>query len=142
MDGTADLAHLDRGHATGQVRQLLRAEGLAICVASTILYFLFGGQLWMFAVLFFAPDLSLVGYAVNKKTGAVLYNAVHSYVLHAALAVAGVLAGLPILWQVALVFASHAAFDRSLGYGLKYAAGFHHTHLGRIGKPTRGDAEI
>ncbi len=138
MDGTAELDHIDRGHATGQIRQLLRVEALAILAASTTVYFLFGGEFWMFAVLFFAPDLSFVGYAVSKKAGAVCYNAVHSYALHAALAVAGLLTGLAILWQVALIFAAHAAFDRSLGYGLKYAAGFHHTHLGPIGKPTRG----
>ena len=139
MNGTAEVDDGDRGHATGQVRQLLRVEALAVLVASTVLYFHLGAPLWMFAVLFFAPDLSFVGYAVSRKVGAVCYNAVHSYALHAALAVAGILTGLPILWQIALIFAAHAAFDRSLGYGLKYAAGFHHTHLGMIGKPARGD---
>jgi hypothetical protein len=88
---------------------------------------------WVFAVLFFAPDLSFVGYFVGKKAGAALYNAVHSYTLPAVLAIAGVLTGLTILWHVALIFVARAAFDRSLGYGLKYAAGFRHTHLGPIG---------
>jgi hypothetical protein len=56
------------------------------------------------------------------------------------LAVAGVLTGLAILWQVALILVAHAAFDRSLGYGLKYAAGFRHTHLGPIGNLPRAAA--
>jgi len=114
-------------------------EALSILAASAVLFFVLGGELWIFAVLFFVPDLSFVGYVVNKRAGAVCYNAVHSYTLHAALAVAGLLTGHSILWQIALIFSAHAAFDRSLGYGLKYAAGFHHTHLGPIGKPTRGD---
>ncbi|WP_394349811.1 DUF4260 family protein [Roseivivax sediminis] len=103
------------------------------------MFFHFGGELWVFALLFLAPDLSLVGYALSRKVGAGFYNAAHSYAAHVLLAVAGVLTGLALLWQVALIFAAHAAFDRGLGYGLKYAAGFRHTHLGTIGKPVRGD---
>lgn len=135
MNRKAEFDYTDRGYATGHVRRLLRTEALAIFAASTTLFFFFGGELWIFAVLFFSPDLSLAGYAVSRKAGAALYNAVHSYVLHAVLALAGVLTGLTILWHVALIFVAHAAFDRSLGYGLKYAAGFRHTHLGPIGKP-------
>lgn len=139
MNRQAEFDYSDRGYATGQVQRLLRMEALAKFAASTTLFFFLGGELWMFAVLFFAPDLSLVGYAMSRKAGAALYNAVHSYALHAVLALAGVLTGLAILWHIALIFVAHAAFDRSLGYGLKYAAGFRHTHLGSIGKPARGD---
>lgn len=139
MNSPAEIEQADRGHATGQVRQVLRGEALAILGASSTLFFLFGGELWLFTGLFFAPDLSIAGYAAGRKAGSVLYNTVHSYALHAVLAVAGVLTGLEILWQIGLIFVAHAAFDRSLGYGLKYAAGFRHTHLGSIGKPAPGD---
>lgn len=127
------------GHATGKVLWLLRLEALSIFAASTALFFYSDGGIWLFAILFFAPDLSIVGYFLGPKAGAALYNAVHSYAAHAALAIAGVVADLPVLWQVALIFVAHAAFDRSLGYGLKYAAGFRHTHLGSIGKPALVD---
>ena len=33
-----------------------------------------------------------------------------------------------------LIWLVHIGLDRALGYGLKYAAGFAFTHLGRIGK--------
>jgi len=135
MNTNAELDQTDRGFPTGTVLLLLRVEALAVFVASSALFFLLGGELWLFAVLFFAPDLSFVGYAAGRKAGAVLYNTVHSYAIHVVLAVAGVLTGLEILWQIGLIFVAHAAFDRSLGYGLKYAAGFRHTHLGPIGKP-------
>ncbi len=134
MNNDAGFTKTTCGYATGQLKQLLRLESLAILVASTALFFLFDGELWVFAVLFFAPDVSLVGYAAGRKAGAVLYNTAHSYALPAMLAAAGVLTSLDILWQIALTFIAHAAFDRSLGYGLKYAAGFRHTHLGPIGK--------
>ncbi|MGQ2909899.1 MAG: DUF4260 domain-containing protein [Aliihoeflea sp.] len=140
MNSTAEIGYAECGYAAGKIRQVLRGEALAILAASTTLFFLFGGDLWMFAVLFFAPDISIAGYAAGPKAGAAIYNAVHSYALHAVLAVAGVLTGSELLWQISLIFIAHAAFDRSLGYGLKYAAGFRHTHLGPIGKPTpRGD---
>ena len=35
--------------------------------------------------------------------------------------------------SLAFIWAAHAGFDRALCYGLKYATGFGHTHLGRIG---------
>jgi hypothetical protein len=139
MNRKAELRPSDHGFATGMVLLLLRLEALAVLAASAALFFLFGGNIWLFALLFFVPDLSLVGYAVSRKVGAVLYNAFHSYALHAVLAVAGVLTGLELLWQIGLIFVAHAAFDRSLGFGLKYASGFRHTHLGPIGKPAPGD---
>jgi hypothetical protein len=139
MVTNVDVERNKSGHATGNVRILLRVEAFAILAASATLFFLSGGELWVFAALFFAPDLSLIGFLVSKKVGAAFYNAVHSYALHAVLGIAGFVTGTEIFWQIALILVAHAAFDRSLGYGLKYAAGFGHTHLGRIGKPASGD---
>jgi CheY-like chemotaxis protein len=45
----------------------------------------------------------------------------------------GALSGMPMLLAVGLVWCAHIGFDRLLGYGLKYGAGFAYTHLGRIG---------
>jgi hypothetical protein len=41
--------------------------------------------------------------------------------------------------SLALIWLAHIGFDRALGYGLKYAAGFGFTHLGRIGKEARAE---
>lgn len=135
MTSTAKMQRADRGFVTGQIRQVLRGEALVILGASTTLFFLLGGDPWLFAVLFFTPDLSIAGYIGGRKAGSVIYNTVHSYALPAIMAVTGVMTGLTIVWQIGLILVAHAAFDRSLGYGLKYAAGFRHTHLGPIGKP-------
>jgi len=35
---------------------------------------------------------------------------------------------------ISIIWIAHIGFDRSLGYGLKYADGFGYTHLGLIGK--------
>ena len=36
-----------------------------------------------------------------------------------------------------MIWCAHIGFDRALGYGLKSAAGFEFTHLGRIGRGAR-----
>jgi hypothetical protein len=35
-----------------------------------------------------------------------------------------------MLLSIALIWVAHIGFDRALGYGLKYATAFKHTHLG------------
>lgn len=130
---------------SGGPRLLLRAEGAALLIVAGMLYGETGAAWWLFAVLFLAPDLSFLGYVAGPRAGAVVYNAAHSLVGPIALAIAGLLLpSLPAL-ALALIWVAHIGFDRLLGYGLKYAAGFGFTHLGRIGRdagvrpPPRGD---
>jgi hypothetical protein len=80
------------------------------------------------------PDLSFVAYLAGSRAGAVAYNAAHSYVGALMLLAAGVLGAVPLVLAMALVWCAHIGFDRMLGYGLKYGAGFGETHLGRLGR--------
>ena len=123
---------------TAALRPWLRAEGLAVLVASIVLYRHLGGGWGRFALLFLAPDLSFVGYLAGPRAGALAYNAVHSYVAPLALAVAGLALPSPPLVLLALIWTAHIGFDRLLGYGLKYPTAFQDTHLGPIGRH-RGD---
>ncbi|NGP18301.1 DUF4260 domain-containing protein [Devosia aurantiaca] len=120
--------------ATGSIRTLLRFEGLSLLAFAVAIYFIFGGNPWLFALSFFAPDLSFIAYRFGPRAGAIAYNAVHSYPLPLLLAGLGWLSGTPLLWQIALILAAHIGLDRSLGYGLKFAASFNQTHLGPVGK--------
>ena len=135
----------DPGSVSGGPRLLLRAEGAALLIVAAMLYGETGAAWWLFAVLFLAPDLSFLGYLGGPRIGAAAYNAAHSLIGPIALAIAGLLRpSLPAL-ALALIWVAHIGFDRLLGYGLKYAAGFGFTHLGRIGRdagvrpPPRGD---
>ena len=121
----------DSPAVSGIPRLILRAEGLAICGLAILLYSKAGDSWWLFAILFLAPDLSYLGGAC---VGAIVYNAAHTLVAPLALAAAGLLLPAFILVPLALIWAAHIGFDRLLGYGLKYGAGFAFTHLGRIGK--------
>ena len=100
----------------------------------TLLYGVWGGSWWIFFVLFLAPDLSFAGYLGGPRWGAIVYNAAHSTLAPMALMVAGFGLAAPLLQSLATIWLAHIGFDRALGYGLKYPAGFGFTHLGRIGK--------
>ncbi len=122
------------GSVTGGVRTLLRLEGLALFAGMSLLYGLWGGPWWLYAVLFLAPDLSFLAYLAGPKIGAWIYNAAHSEIIPLAMLTTGFGFAPPLLLSVALIWLAHIGADRALGYGLKYRAGFGFTHLGRIGR--------
>ena len=119
------------GAAAGGVRALLRAEGLALAAAATAAYAHAGFSWGLFAALFLAPDLSFAAYWLGSKWGAAAYNLVHSTIAPLALGGLGLALGAALFEAIALIARAHIGFDRALGYGLKYSAGFGATHLGR-----------
>jgi hypothetical protein len=121
---------------TGGIRWILRCEGAVLLVALCCAYAALHGSWWVFLAALLLPDLAMVGYLRGTRIGAACYNAAHSYVLPIALA-AGALR-YPMLGIPAIIWAAHIAFDRALGYGLKYGDAFTHTHLGPIGKAREG----
>jgi hypothetical protein len=76
----------------------------------------------------------MLGYLIDACWGSGIYNAIHSYVTPATLAVTGMLLRSPALVPIALIWMNHISVDRLMGYGLKYPAGFGWTHLGRMGR--------
>lgn len=123
------------GAVTGGVRVLLRLEGLGLLVLAVMLYATSHLSWLAFAIFFLAPDLSFLGYLLGPRVGAVAYNIAHDTFIPIMLIVVGYfLEANHIVLAVALIWLAHIGFDRALGYGLKYQAGFSFTHLGRIGK--------
>jgi hypothetical protein len=118
------------GAVVGKVKTILRLEALLIMVGAIVFYTKLGGNWRMFALLFFVPDLSMLGYLINRSLGAAVYNVGHSYVSPAVLVLLGLILALPPLYSLALIWVAHIGFDRMLGFGLKYATGFGDTHLG------------
>jgi hypothetical protein len=111
---------------------LLHLEGLAILVGACLAYGYLGDSWIQFAVWFLIPDLSMIGYLVNPTVGARSYNLVHTYVAPLALLMFVHLAHWPSFAPLCLIWISHIAFDRLLGYGLKYDSGFKDTDLSRV----------
>jgi Domain of unknown function (DUF4260) len=113
---------------------LQRLEGLVVFIAGLCGWLFWGASWWLFLLLLLTPDLSMLGYLLNARVGAALYNLVHSYPLAAVLLTAGLWFGVPLLSFAAVIMLAHIGWDRMLGYGLKFPSSFHDTHLGRIGK--------
>ena len=111
---------------------MIRAEGAVLLGLSALLYWVNGGSWVLFALLLFAPDLSILGYLAGPRVGAAVYNAFHAYPLPAILAAYGLLGGNPVAVSVALIWLAHTGTDRLMGYGLKYPTGFKDTHLNRL----------
>ena len=111
-------------------RLLLRVEGALVLLISTALFATSGSGWLLYAVLFFTPDIFMLGYLKDPRLGAGLYNLGHSYLAPACLYAVGFLTGFTLPGSIALIWIAHIGFDRMVGYGLKYSDAFKHTHLG------------
>jgi hypothetical protein len=111
---------------------LLRIEELGLLTAAVVIYAHFHFSWLLFAALFLAPDLFLLGYLFNPRIGSALYNLGHTLFIPLALFCAAYTARRPLVLAIAIIWAGHIAFDRLLGYGLKYPAHFKDTHLQRV----------
>jgi Domain of unknown function (DUF4260) len=131
MNGT--IATEATGAVTGGLRTLLRLEGLTLFAGMTVLYAVWDGSWWVYAILFLVPDLSFAAYLAGPQVGAIVYNAAHSYLAPVTLMITGFAITSPLILSIAMIWLAHIGIDRALGYGLKYSSGFPFTHLGRIG---------
>ncbi|MGD0797677.1 MAG: DUF4260 domain-containing protein [Acidobacteriaceae bacterium] len=111
---------------------LLRLEEASLLVAALLLYAHLHFSWPLFAALFLAPDLFMLGYLANPKIGAATYNLAHVLFLPLALFALAHAASPPLLAAISIIWFSHIALDRLLGYGLKYPARFQDTHLQHI----------
>ena len=111
---------------------ILRVEGAVVFAASLACYQQARGSWLAFALLFFAPDVSILPYLLSSTAGWASYNTVHSYVWPVLLAGAAWACGCGSLLHGALIWSAHISFDRLLGFGLKEGEDFWITHLGAI----------
>ena len=119
-----------------QMSLMLQAEEAAITIVS--IYFLskynLGFPVWVWILLFFSPDFSMLGYLFGNRTGAFVYNLFHHRALALALTAMGFWMHLPLLISGGLLLFAHSSFDRIFGFGLKYGDSFNHTSSGWTGK--------
>lgn len=113
-------------------RMLLHIEGLSVFIAAIALYGQQGYSWLAFALLLLAPDLAIIGYALNQRVGSIAYNVLHTYSLPLLLGLLSLFFGWSLGPQLALIWLAHIGMDRTVGYGLKYTSGFKDTHLSRV----------
>ena len=111
---------------------LLRVEG-AVALGVSILLYSESHTSWiLFAVLFLSPDLFMLGYLVNTRFGAAVYNFVHTLCAPGILIVIAILTSRQQLLPFAFIWTAHIGLDRMLGAGLKYPTRFNDTHLQHV----------
>lgn len=112
----------------------LKLEELAQFILGIFLFSKLDYAWWWFPALLLTPDIGMLGYLVNAKIGAFIYNIFHQKGIAIILGIIGFYLGSSLLILIAVILFSHASFDRIFGYGLKYPDSFKNTHLGSIGK--------
>ncbi|HSL31778.1 MAG TPA: DUF4260 domain-containing protein [Anaerolineales bacterium] len=98
---------------------LLRLEEITLVILSFYLFLMLDYAWWWFPLLFFVPDISLAGYLINTKIGAVIYNVIHHRALSILLYLTGSLMRFPGLQLAGIVMLGHSSFDRALGFELQ-----------------------
>ncbi len=128
------------------MKNLLKLEELAQFAFCLVALIVLHAPWWVYPLLLVGPDVSMLGYLVNTRTGAFCYNLFHHKAIGVScLAMAAAMGygqrtteGLlqeGSLWLiVGIILYGHASMDRIFGYGLKFGDSFQHTHLGWIGR--------
>ena len=116
------------------MKNLIRLEEAAKFLLSYLYSLQAGFEWWVFPVWLLAPDLSMLGYLFNTRTGAWTYNLFHHQAFAIGVGLLGFYLGQPELQLTGVILFGHSAMDRMFGYGLKFKDSFQHTHLGHIGK--------
>lgn len=122
-------------HKISFMKFLLQIEEVMMTVVA--IYFLHLHNLslptWIWILLFFSPDIGMLGYLFGNRVGAVSYNLFHHKGLALVLASCGYFVSNEALLASGILLFAHSSFDRIMGYGLKYFSDFHNTHLGKLG---------
>lgn len=113
---------------------ILKIEYIAFFIMGILMFSQTGFSWWWFLGLFFTPDVLMLGYVINTKVGAFCYNLFHHFGIAILVYFSGLYFKHSYTELAGSVLFAHSAFDRILGYGLKYGDNFKNTHLGRIGK--------
>lgn len=118
------------------MKNILKLEEAAMTVLG--IYFLTIHNLhisiWIWLFIFFSPDISMLGYLINAKIGAITYNIFHHKGIAIVIIGIGCFMKVEVVLTTGILLFAHASFDRMMGYGLKYYSSFNDTHLGKLKK--------
>ncbi len=111
------------------MRSLLKIEEVFLFILSIYLFTQLDYAWWWFPTLILLPDIGMLGYLINTKIGAIIYNIVHHRAASIIVYVVGSIIFSPITQLIGIIMFAHTAMDRVFDYGLKYSDNFKHTHL-------------
>ncbi|MEJ2013662.1 MAG: DUF4260 domain-containing protein [Anaerolineales bacterium] len=124
------------------MKAILRLEESGFFLFSIYMVSTLGFSWWLFPLLLFVPDLSMIGYIRDSKLGAIIYYFFHFRALALLLFMLGIYSSLPMVPLIGVILLAHSSLDGVFGYGLKFSDSFGHTHLGKIGKMKETESGI
>lgn len=111
------------------MKKLIKLEEFMFFILSIYLFSKLSYPWWYMPVLFLLPDLGMLGYVVDTRFGAWMYNLVHHRAISIGLYIVGSVLNVEVVMLVAVILFSHSSLDRVFDYGFKYPDNFKHTHL-------------
>ena len=114
------------------IKKVLHAEYGVAFILLLAIYVQLHFSLWLFFLLLLVPDITMLGYFIHSKAGAIIYNVGHSLILPIICCGLSISISNQILLMLALIWLAHIMMDRCLGYGLKYPHSFQETHMQRV----------
>lgn len=118
------------------MKSVLKLEEAAMAAMGIYLLskYSLGLPIWLWTIIFFSPDISMLGYLIDIKMGAICYNVFHHKSIALMVTAIGFYLHFDVMISIGILLFAHASFDRIFGYGLKYFDGFKNTHLGSLEK--------
>ena len=116
------------------MKNILKLEELAMAAIAIYLLTIYdlGLPVWLWIILFFAPDIGMLGYLMNTKIGAFTYNLFHHKGIAITIAGLGLVLNNELMIAIGILLFAHSSFDRIFGYGLKFPDNFKKTHLASL----------
>lgn len=111
------------------MKQLIRLEEVMIFVLSIYLFSHLDYSWWLFWGLLLVPDLGMIGYSLNTRIGAMVYNTVHHRGIQLLIYLIGAFLNIRVMMLIGIIMFAHSSLDRVFDYGLKFQDDFKHTHL-------------
>jgi len=111
---------------------IIQGENSLLFALILYVYFSYDFSWILFFTCLLLPDVSMLGYAINSKVGALSYNIGHTLIMPMLILTLYIFFQSEYLFIVGLIWFAHIFMDRTLGYGLKYETSFKETHLQKI----------
>ena len=114
------------------INKIVRIENGCAFAISFYIYMLLDFPIWLFFVLLLVPDITMIGYVINKEIGAVVYNFGHSLISPLVILLSYFYFSKDYLLMISIIWIAHIFMDRLLGFGLKYGDSFNKTHIQKL----------
>lgn len=111
------------------VKISLHLDGLLMLIFGVVIYGILRLHWGLFAAFLLAPDLFMLGYLVNNKAGAFVYNLGHLLLWPVSFSLLGLILGSEVLLSLGIIWLCHIGMDHAFGYGFKFTDSFKHTHI-------------